>query len=87
MSSIKVMGKAYRVRTDADPEHLQRVESMVDKLLREIQRNTPDTQDAAVLAALNLASDLVQLRVHNVTSAGAADNPLDGVAKADRYFS
>ena len=71
MSSIKVMGKAYRVKTDADPEHLQRVESMVDKLLREIQRNTPDTQDAAVLAALNLASDLVQLREKGVGASPA----------------
>ena len=62
MSSIKVLGKSYRVKTDADPEHLQRVEAMVEKLLRDIQRNTPDTQDAAILAVLNLASDLLHLR-------------------------
>lgn len=71
MSAIKVMGKSYRVKSDADPEHLQRVEGVVQDLLREIQRNTPDTQDAAVLAALNLASDLLHLREKGVGASPA----------------
>jgi cell division protein ZapA (FtsZ GTPase activity inhibitor) len=60
--TIKVLGKEYRVRTDADPEHIERVAEYVDGILREVQRGTPDTQDAAVLAALNIASDLFRAR-------------------------
>ena len=66
MSSIKVLGRSYRVKTDADPEHMQRVEELVGDLFREIQRNTPDTQEAAILAVLNLASDILHLREKGV---------------------
>ena len=62
MITIKVLGKEYRVRTDADPEHIERVAEYVDGILREVQRGTPDTQDAAVLTALNIASDLFRAR-------------------------
>lgn len=62
MISIKVLGKEYRIRSDADVEHIEEVAAYVDKTLRELQRNTPDTQDAAVLAALNIASDLLRVR-------------------------
>ena len=62
MNSIKILGKEYRIRTDADPEHIEQVARYVDELLREVQRTTPDTQDSAILVALNLASDLIRLR-------------------------
>lgn len=62
MTSIKILGKEYRIRSDADPAHLQRVADYVDGLLREVQHSAPDTQDAAILVALNLASDLIRLR-------------------------
>ena len=32
------------------------------EVLRDIQRATPDTQDAAILTALNICSELFQLR-------------------------
>jgi cell division protein ZapA (FtsZ GTPase activity inhibitor) len=62
VSSIKILGKEYRIRSDADPEHIEEVAAFVDKTLREVQRNIPDTQDAAILAALNFASDLLRIR-------------------------
>ena len=62
MSSVKILGKEYRIRSDADAEHIEEVAAYVDKTLREVQRNTPDTQDAAILAALNFASDLLRIR-------------------------
>ena len=31
-------------------------------MLQEVQRNTPDTQDAAILVALNVASELIRTR-------------------------
>lgn len=62
MTTIKILGKEYRLRSDADPEHLEQVAIQVDRMLRDVQRSTPDTQDAAILAALNLASELLKLR-------------------------
>jgi cell division protein ZapA (FtsZ GTPase activity inhibitor) len=59
---IKVLGREYRVRSDVDAEHLQRVAEYVDGMLREVRESTPDTQDAAILSALNIASDLLSLR-------------------------
>jgi cell division protein ZapA (FtsZ GTPase activity inhibitor) len=60
--AIKILGREYRVRGDAEAAHLERVAAYVDGVLREIQRGTPDTHDAAILAALNIASDLLALR-------------------------
>ncbi len=62
LNTIKIMGHEYRVRSDSDPEHLREVASYVDRVLREVSRSTTDTQNAAVLAALNLASELLELR-------------------------
>lgn len=60
--SIKILDREYRIRSDADPEHLEAVAAHVDRVLREVRRSTPDTQDAAVLAALNIASELLRSR-------------------------
>ncbi len=62
MTTIKILGKEYRVRSDAETGHIERVAEHVDKLLRDAQLGTPDTQDAAILVALNLASDLFRLQ-------------------------
>jgi len=59
---IKILDREYRVRTDAEQEHLQAVAAYVDAVLREVRQTTPDTQDASVLAALNIASELLRHR-------------------------
>ncbi len=62
-TTIKILGKEYRVRGDtADPLHLEQVSSYLDGVMREVSRSAPDTQDAAILAALNIASELLKLR-------------------------
>ncbi len=60
--TIKILGKEYRVRSDSDAEHLQEVASYLDDVLKELRKSTSDTQDAAVLAALNMASELLQMK-------------------------
>ena len=60
--TIKILGKEYRVRSDSDAEHLHEAASYLDDVLAKIRKATPDTQDAAVLAALNLASELLQIK-------------------------
>lgn len=59
---IKILDREYRVRTDAGREHLEAVAAYVDRVLREVRQTTPDTQDASVLAALNIASELLRSR-------------------------
>ena len=59
---VKVLGKEYAIRTDADPQHIQEVSEYVDRTLQDIRRGVPDTQEAAILAALNFASELIRVR-------------------------
>ena len=61
-TTVKILEREYRIRSDADPEHLDAVASYVDQVLREVRKSTPDTQDASVLAALNIASELLRTR-------------------------
>ena len=65
-STIKILGQEYRVRSDQDPRHLEMVAAYVNEILGEVRQATPDTQDAAVLTALNLASELLRLRESNL---------------------
>ena len=63
--TLKVLGHEYRVRSDEDVRHLEKVAEYVDSLIREIrQGSTADPQTAAVMAALTIASDLLQVRAH-----------------------
>ena len=62
VSVVRILGREYRISGDEQPEHLERVAAYLDGLLRDIQATLPDTQDAAMLAALNLASEIVALR-------------------------
>lgn len=61
-TTIKILEREYRIRSDADPAHLEAVAAYVDQVLREVRGSTPDTQDASVLAALNIASELLRTR-------------------------
>ncbi len=69
-TTILILGREYRVRCDADETHLNPVAAHVDSVLRDLQRTTPDTQDAAILAALNIASDLLRIRDHGTGGTG-----------------
>ncbi len=63
-TTLKILGREYKIRTDEDPEHLLAVAEYVDSVLTEVRRNTPDTQDAAVLGMLNIASELLRSRAN-----------------------
>ena len=62
--AVRIAGKEYRIRSDADGEWLQRVAQYVDESLRQIRERTRtvDSLDVAILAALNLARELMELR-------------------------
>ena len=62
MNAVKILGREYRLRGEPDEAHLDEVVSYLDGILEEMRKSTPDTQDAAILAALNVASELLRLR-------------------------
>jgi cell division protein ZapA (FtsZ GTPase activity inhibitor) len=62
--AVRIAGREYRLRSDADPAWLQQVARQVDQamtLIRE-RTDTVDTLEIAVLTALNLAREILLLR-------------------------
>lgn len=59
---VEIFGHAYGLRVDASDEHVQRVAQLVDTRMREVAGRTRSvaTVQIAVLAALELASDLLE---------------------------
>jgi cell division protein ZapA len=62
--AVWIADKEYRIRSDADEAWLQRVAGYVDESLRKIRKHTHtvDSLDVAILTALNLARELIELR-------------------------
>lgn len=62
--SIRILGQEYRIRTDEDPADLQRVAGLVDETMARLRERTGavDTLDLTVMAAVNIARDLLAER-------------------------
>ena len=63
-TDVEIFGSTYHVRGDKDPELPQELAGLVDGKMREIaqQVSTVDTAKIAILAALNIADELLQCR-------------------------
>ena len=61
--AIRIQGKEYRVRTDGDESAIERVAQYVDATMDRVRSRTKtvDSRDVAVLAALNIAKDLLAI--------------------------
>lgn len=59
---VEIFGAVYHVRGEQDREHLEHLAAVVDRKMREIgdEVKTVDTGKIAILAALNLADELLQ---------------------------
>ena len=59
---VEIFGGVYHVRGEQDPEYLRRLAEVVDGKMREISHHVPvvDSGKIAILAALNLADELLQ---------------------------
>ena len=59
---VEIFGSVYHVRGEQDPEYLRRLAEVVDGKMRDISRHVPvvDSGKIAILAALNLADELLQ---------------------------
>lgn len=63
-TEVEIFGSVYHVHGREDGEYLQEVASLVDRRMREVSAKvvTGDVGKVAILAALNLADELLQSR-------------------------
>lgn len=61
---VSVAGQQFSLRTDAQPRYLQELADFVTEKVEEARRSgrTITTQSLALLAAINIADELYQLR-------------------------
>jgi len=70
--TIRVRGQEFKIRTDDDEARLLRVAEYLDETMTmvEARTGTVDSLDLALLTALNLARELVDLRERRGGAAG-----------------
>ncbi len=63
-TTVEILGREYRIRGSADEEYVREVARFVDAKLREVSQGTslPSADRVAILAAMNIADELFQLR-------------------------
>jgi cell division protein ZapA len=83
--AVRVRGREFRILTDGDEARLQRVASLVDQTMGRVERQTGavDTLDVALLAALNLARELLELREGGAPAGMDADRLRSLVEQAE----
>jgi cell division protein ZapA len=64
--SVEIYDQTYNLRA-SDPEYIQKLAAMVDGKMRAVSSNgsTVDSLRVAVLAALNIADELLRLQEHS----------------------
>ncbi len=63
-TTVEIMGREYRIRGAADEQYVREVARFVDAKLREVSQGSasPPSDRVAILAAMNIADELFQLR-------------------------
>jgi cell division protein ZapA len=63
-TTIEILGREYKIRGAADAAYIQEVARYVDAKLREVSQAgaLPASERTAILAAINIADELFQLR-------------------------
>ena len=64
---VEILGESYSIRTEAAPEHTRAVAEHLDRSIRQILSggSVIETNRAAILAALQITSELFQEREAN----------------------
>ena len=70
---VEILGESYVLRTEAAPEHTRAVAEYLDKAIRHILSggSVIEANRAAILAALQITSELFQAREANGALTGA----------------
>jgi cell division protein ZapA len=82
--AVSIRGQEFRIRTDDDEAALQRVAKYLDDTMATVEKKTGtvDTLQLALLSALNLARELVELRER-----GGAQGPSTAGIDPERFES
>ena len=70
---VTIFGKTYHLRGDGDPAYLNELAREVDRRMREVAEatGTADTLSVAILAALNITDECLQVRRGPASKAAA----------------
>jgi cell division protein ZapA (FtsZ GTPase activity inhibitor) len=79
---VRIRGREFRILTDGAEERLQRVAGLVDQTMERVERAT-GAVDTALLAALNLARELLELRESGTPTGMDADRLRSLVEQAE----
>ena len=79
---VKIYGKTYRIKdgsTSVDPHELA---DFVNSKMHELSKSKvgPSTTNLAILAALNIAQELAELKKEHTAARGAMDRKADALA-------
>ncbi len=68
---LEVQGESYTIRSDAPPEHMRQVAQYVDQAINKVRAGAPslDPPRAAVLAAMQMADELLRARAEGAALA------------------
>ncbi|MDH3283307.1 MAG: cell division protein ZapA [Myxococcales bacterium] len=71
--AVTIRGREFHIRSDEEPEVLQRIARYVDETMNYVEQRTGtvDSRDVALLAALNMARELLEEKDRNAE--GGAD--------------
>lgn len=63
-TTVTIYGQEYTVRSDGDPEYVQKIAAFLDGRMREVARgsNQVTSLRVAILAALNITDELLRER-------------------------
>jgi len=80
---VEIFGQTYPLRTDADAEHVRRVAELVDAKMREAAgaSRSVSTLQIAVLAAMDLASELLHAQSASADWANQVEKRSDSMAR------
>lgn len=80
-TTVEILGREYRIRGNADGEYIQQVARFVDERLREVTRGAAgqSADRVAVLAAMNIADELFQLRRATAEEISTIERRTDGL--------
>ena len=67
MAKIQIYGKTYKLKSSSDQVSTEEVAAYVDAKMRELAaaRSKSSSADLSVLAALNIAQELIELQKQN----------------------
>ena len=84
MAKIQIYGKTYSLKSSSDQVSTEEVAAYVDAKMRELAevRSKTSSANLAVLAALNIAQELIELQNQTETNDKAQDEKIGRILEA-----